>query len=138
MWEMAVYATLAILAAIVLVYGTVAGRLERTPLSGALVFTGIGLLLGPVGLGVLQLRVGTDELRLLAELTLALVLFVDNVGAQPNTLVADVDCGACDELAYLSLALTAERAIQGVLRVASARLGHTLKSPRNLDYTGLC
>jgi NhaP-type Na+/H+ or K+/H+ antiporter len=71
------YATLAILAAIVLVYGMVAGRLERTPFSGALVFTGIGLLLGPVGLGVLQLRVGTDELRLLAELTLALVLFVE-------------------------------------------------------------
>jgi NhaP-type Na+/H+ or K+/H+ antiporter len=71
------YKTLAILAAIVLVYGFVAGRLERTPFSGALVFTGIGLLLGPIGLGVLELGLDNDGLKLLAELTLALVLFVE-------------------------------------------------------------
>ena len=40
------YPMLAILAAIVLVYGSVAGRLERTPVSGAMVFMAIGLLLG--------------------------------------------------------------------------------------------
>ena len=39
------YQTLAILAAIVLVYGFIAGRLEKTPFSGALVFTGIGIVL---------------------------------------------------------------------------------------------
>jgi NhaP-type Na+/H+ or K+/H+ antiporter len=86
MWEMAVYATLAILAAIVLVYGTVAGRLERTPLSGAPVFMGIGLLLGPVGLGVLDISVDTGEIRTLAELTLALVLFVEAADADLDVL----------------------------------------------------
>ncbi|MDH3914284.1 MAG: cation:proton antiporter, partial [Rhodospirillales bacterium] len=75
------YAMLAILAAIVLIYGTVAGRLERTPVSGAMVFLGIGVLLGPVGLGVLELSVGTGEIRLLAELTLALVLFAEAADA---------------------------------------------------------
>jgi len=75
------YANLAILAAIVLVYGAVAGRLERSPVSGALVFMGIGLLLGPVGLGALELSVDTGDLRLLAELTLALVLFVEAADA---------------------------------------------------------
>ena len=80
------YPILAILATIVLVYGAVAGRLERTPLSGALVFMGIGLLLGPVGLGVLDLSVGTGELRLLAELTLALVLFVEAADANLDVL----------------------------------------------------
>ncbi len=80
------YAMLAILAATVLVYGTVAGRLERTPLSGALVFMGIGLLLGPVGFGVLDLSVDTGELRLLAELTLALVLFVEAADADLGVL----------------------------------------------------
>ena len=60
-----------------LVYVFVAGRLERTPFSGALVFTGIGLLLGPIGLGVLDLGLDNDGLKLLAELTLALVLFVE-------------------------------------------------------------
>ncbi len=86
MREMAVYATLAILAAIVLIYGTVAGRLERTPFSGALVFVGIGLLLGPVGFGVLDLSVDTGEIRLLAELTLALVLFVEAADADLGVL----------------------------------------------------
>ena len=86
MMEMAVYATLAILAAIVLIYGAVAGRLERTPFSGALVFVGIGLLLGPVGLAVLDLSVDTGELRLLAELTLALVLFVEAADADLGVL----------------------------------------------------
>ena len=62
--EMAVYANLAILAAIVLVYGAVSGRLERSPVSGALVFMGVGFLLGPGVLGVLNLSVGTGELRL--------------------------------------------------------------------------
>ena len=64
------YANLAVLAAIVLVYGAVSGRLERSPVSGALVFMGVGFLLGPGALGVLNLSVGTGELRLVAELTL--------------------------------------------------------------------
>ena len=77
---------LAILAATALIYGAVAGRLERTPVSGAVVFVGIGLLLGPVGLGALELRVDTGEIRLLAELTLALVLFVEAADADLGVL----------------------------------------------------
>ncbi len=84
--EMAVYANLTILAAIVLVYGAVSGRLERSPVSGALVFMGVGFLLGPGVLGVLNLSVGTGELRLLAELTLALVLFVEAADADLDVL----------------------------------------------------
>ncbi len=80
------YQVLAIFAAIVLVYGAVAGRLEKSPFSGALVFVGIGLLLGPVGLGVLDINVEAHELRLLAELTLALVLFVDAADADLGVL----------------------------------------------------
>ena len=77
---------LAILAATALIYGAVAGRLERTPVSGAMVFVGIGFLLGPVGLGALELRVDTGEIRLLAELTLALVLFVEAADADLGVL----------------------------------------------------
>ena len=80
------YANLAILAAIVLVYGAVSGRLERSPVSGALVFMGVGFLLGPGALGVLNLSVGTGELRLLAELTLALVLFAEAADANLGVL----------------------------------------------------
>jgi NhaP-type Na+/H+ or K+/H+ antiporter len=84
--EIAVYANLAVLAAIVLVYGAVSGRLERSPVSGALVFMGVGFLLGPGVLGVLNLSVGTGELRLLAELTLALILFVEAADADLDVL----------------------------------------------------
>ena len=84
--EMAVYENLAVLAALVLVYGAVSGRLERSPVSGALVFMGVGFLLGPGVLGVLNLSVGTGELRLLAELTLALVLFVEAADADLDVL----------------------------------------------------
>jgi hypothetical protein len=42
-----------------------------------MVFTAIGLILGPQCLGVLRLNVATKGLRILAELTLAMVLFTD-------------------------------------------------------------
>jgi NhaP-type Na+/H+ or K+/H+ antiporter len=77
---------LAILAAIVLVYGTVAGRLERTPFSGAMVFLGIGVLLGPAGLGVLEISADSGDIRLLAELTLAMVLFAEAADADAAVL----------------------------------------------------
>ncbi len=80
------YANHAVLAAIVLVYGAVSGRLERSPVSGALVFMGVGFLLGPGALGVLNLSVGAGELRLVAELTLALVLFVEAADVNLNVL----------------------------------------------------
>jgi NhaP-type Na+/H+ or K+/H+ antiporter len=71
------YEDLAILAVFVLVYSATAGGLERTPISGALVFTAFGLLVGPLGLGWLDLDVDAEGLRTLAEVTLALVLFTD-------------------------------------------------------------
>jgi NhaP-type Na+/H+ or K+/H+ antiporter len=71
------YEDLAILAVFVLVYSATAGGWERTPISGALVFTAFGLLVGPLGLGWLDLDVDAEGLRTLAEVTLALVLFTD-------------------------------------------------------------
>jgi len=84
--EIAVYANLAVLAAIVLVYGAVSGRLERSPFSGALVFMGLGFLLGPGVLGVLDLTIGTGGFRLVAELALALILFVEAADANMDVL----------------------------------------------------
>ncbi len=80
------YPVLAILAAIVLAYGAVAARLEHTPVNGALVFLLVGLFLGSVGLGVLEPNVDRSRLRLLAELTLALVLFVEAADADLDVL----------------------------------------------------
>ncbi len=80
------YGNLAILAAFAFVYGVVAGRLEKTPVHGPVVFLAFGILVGPFGLGLLDLSVGGEGLRTVAELTLALVLFTDSANADLATL----------------------------------------------------
>src|SRR3954451_12900564 len=54
----------------------VSRRLERLNVSGAMFFTTAGLLVGPV-LGLLDLEVHGEQVKLLAEITLTLVLFAD-------------------------------------------------------------
>ena len=81
------YGTVAVLAAIVFCYSVIADRLERTVFGGAIAFTAIGLALGTSGIGALQLSLNTDTLGILAELTLALLLFVDASTADMRELV---------------------------------------------------
>jgi NhaP-type Na+/H+ or K+/H+ antiporter len=71
------YENLAVLALFAFAYSAVAGRLGRTPVSGPIVYLAFGVLAGPVGLGWLDLRIEGETIRLVAELTLALVLFGD-------------------------------------------------------------
>ncbi len=78
--------SIAVLAAFVFFYSIVSGGLKKTPISGAIVFTAFGLAAGPLGLGILTLQVGAEGLRLLAELTLALVLFTDAANADLKEL----------------------------------------------------
>jgi NhaP-type Na+/H+ or K+/H+ antiporter len=80
------YQNFAVLAAFVFVYSAIGGRLERTPYSGALVFTAFGFILGPLGLGLLSLSIDEEGLRTLAEITLALVLFIDASNANLGVL----------------------------------------------------
>jgi NhaP-type Na+/H+ and K+/H+ antiporter len=60
------YTNLAVLAIFALLYSLVAGRLERTPISGRIVFLSFGLLAGPLGLGWLEFDVDNHGLRVLA------------------------------------------------------------------------
>ena len=80
------YQDLAILALFILVYSSVAGRVERTWISGPIVFTLFGLIIGPVGLDLLSFKTDRETIRTLAELTLALVLFTDAAGADMGVL----------------------------------------------------
>jgi sodium/hydrogen antiporter len=70
--------TLAIapIAVLLIGYAMVSRRLERLNVSGAMFFTTAGLLVGPV-LGLLDLKVHGEQVKLLAEITLTLVLFAD-------------------------------------------------------------
>ena len=75
------YQNAALLAAFLLIYSAIAGRVERSLISGPIVFTRLGVILGPDGLGVLRIDIGGEGLRVLAELTLAMVLFTDAANA---------------------------------------------------------
>jgi len=80
------YVSLALLAAFALVYSALAGGIERTRISGPMLFTAFGLVLGPLGFGILSFESAGETLRTLAELTLALVLFTDAAGSNLNIL----------------------------------------------------
>ena len=67
---------LASLALALIAYAAVSGRLERSPITPPMVFVAVGLGLGPMGLGILEIGFEDPFFHLLAELTLVLVLFV--------------------------------------------------------------
>ena len=75
------YQNWAVIAAFAFLYSAVAGKLERTPVSGAIVFIIFGLVFGPLGLGLVNLDVSAETLKTLVEITLALVLFIDAANA---------------------------------------------------------
>ena len=80
------YVELAILALFIFVYSIVAGRIERSAISGPMVFVVAGFLMGPFGFGWLKGDATSDDLRTLADLTLALILFIDAANADTAIL----------------------------------------------------
>jgi NhaP-type Na+/H+ or K+/H+ antiporter len=73
-----------LLALAVLVYALATKRLARSPITGPMLFAGLGLLLGGAGLGWAEIRLENSTLHTLAELTLVLVLFTDAASTSPN------------------------------------------------------
>jgi NhaP-type Na+/H+ or K+/H+ antiporter len=98
------YENLALLAAFVLVYSTVAGAIERTWISGPIVFTAFGLLIGPMALDLHTMEIDRELIRSLAELTLAMVLFTD--AANANIRVLKKSGGLPTRLLLIGLPLT--------------------------------
>ena len=67
----------AVALAAVLVYAVVAGKLDRWSVTAPLVLVTIGTALGDSFLGVLHVTAGAESVKVLAELTLAVLLFAD-------------------------------------------------------------
>jgi len=80
------YIELAILALFVFIYSLVAGRFERSMISGPMVFVVVGFLVGPSALGWLNGDATSNDLRVMADLTLALILFIDAANADMSVL----------------------------------------------------
>jgi sodium/hydrogen antiporter len=67
---------LATIAAVLLGFAAVSRRLEPSHVTAAMFFVSAGLLAGPV-LGLIDVAVSGERVKLLAEVTLTLVLFAD-------------------------------------------------------------
>ena len=80
------YLPLAILASFEFLYSIAAGRIGKTPFTGPIVFMSFGVLVGPLGLAWLNLEVTATEMRVLADFTLAMVLFCDAANADKSVL----------------------------------------------------
>ncbi len=82
---------LTVFALFVFAYSGLAGGISRTPISGAIVFTLFGYIASTHVLGILDLDVTNEGLRLLAELTLAVVLFADAAKANLRVLRSSIE-----------------------------------------------
>ncbi len=80
------YNNLAILAIFAFAFSVIAGRVERSSVTGPIIYIAFGLVAGQVGLGLMDLDINAVELRVIADLTLALVLFIDASNADLKTL----------------------------------------------------
>jgi sodium/hydrogen antiporter len=159
--------SLAVVAALLLAYAGVSHRLERTVVSAAMVFTAAGLLLGPEVLDWLHFELGSSEVRLLAEITLTLVLFLDasridvrslrhelgfparllGIGL-PLTIVAGTLVGvllfpdlAWAEVLVLAIVLAPTDAALGLPVVTDARLPSRVRQSLNVESglnDGIC
>ena len=72
----------ALIAVVLTISALAAGVVERAPLSFPMIFLGLGFLLGPRGLEVMELDLHSPALEAVATLTLALVLFLDAVNLE--------------------------------------------------------
>jgi NhaP-type Na+/H+ or K+/H+ antiporter len=72
-----VHWALALVALTLLAFAAISGRLEGTPITAAMVFTAAGLLAGSEALGLIEFPPAGETVKLLAEASLALVLFAD-------------------------------------------------------------
>src|SRR5690242_6474861 len=72
-------ATLALVGSVIVIAALLSGLIERVALPQVAVFLAVGAVLGPAGLGLLNITLASPILRVVATLSLALVLFTDAV-----------------------------------------------------------
>ena len=75
----ALTATLALVGIVILISALLSGLVERSRLPQVAVFLALGAALGPAGLGMLTLTLDSPAVRVVATLSLTLVLFTDAV-----------------------------------------------------------
>jgi sodium/hydrogen antiporter len=72
-----VHWAVAVVALTLLAFAAISGRIAGTPITAAMVFSAVGLIVGSEALGLIDVPPAGETVKLLAEATLALVLFAD-------------------------------------------------------------
>jgi NhaP-type Na+/H+ or K+/H+ antiporter len=65
------------LAVLTFAYGLISKLSERIPITGPMVFVAVGMAIGPAGLGLIEYHLDDELIRIIAEITLVSILFVD-------------------------------------------------------------
>ncbi len=81
---------MAVVAAAFALYALVSRRLATTPFTGPILFVGLGLLIGPSGLGVLTTRANQHVYTSVFEATLVLVLFTDAMAVNRSSWRSEI------------------------------------------------
>jgi len=128
----ALTATLALVGIVILVSALLSGLVERSRLPQVAVFLALGAALGPAGLGVLNLTLDSPAIRVVATLSLTLVLFTDAVTldiaeARRHSKLAFLVLGPGTLLSAALIAFVAWK-ILGLSPAAAAILGAALAS----------
>jgi len=79
-------ASLAIIGVVVIISALLSGLIDRSGLPQVAVFLALGAALGPFGLSLLNISIDSPALRVVAVLSLALVLFTDAVSLNINVV----------------------------------------------------
>ncbi len=106
---------IALVAGLLLAYALVSGRVARSSVTPPMIFIAAGVLFGPQALGVLELGLDDSAVLLLAESTLAIVLFSDAARLDVRRLRHEVALPA--RLLGIGLPLTVGVQLAGVLLV---------------------
>lgn len=85
-----VYQNVLVFAAFILIYSLMAKRMEKTILSGPFLTIIVGVVAGPLLLNLINLKVGIEGYKIIAELALALVLFTDAANTDIRGLMKNI------------------------------------------------
>ena len=81
----------ALIAAFLLLFGTISRLLHRTVVTAAMVFVAFGIIIGEIGFDILPLSFEGEWFGIIAELTLVLVLFSDAARIDLRCLIREQD-----------------------------------------------
>ena len=67
----------AIIPLAIFLFALISGRLQSSIITPPMAFVAVGLLIGPIGLGMFHIEIEGELVKILAEITLVLILFTD-------------------------------------------------------------